>query len=326
MVRASRDPKPTVVAHHGFNPEHDCDVLRKAMKGAGTDEDKLIAIICARNSDQIEEIKKVYQQCYGRHLLEDLKSEVSGHFQDVMVSRMFEESELDAYILKHAVKGAGTDEDAIIEVMCTRDNDELDKVKSAYKKLYKGDLMKDLIGDTSGDFKRLLVSMSAGDREEGHHVDNHKAEHEAKKLHDAGEGKMGTDEEAFNLIFARRSWAQLRETFNIYQQKYNKKHGIFGAIQSEFGGSIGEAYHAIAVTALEGREAYFAEKLYKSMKGMGTNDKMLIRLIVSRCQVDLATVKVHFLKKYKKTLEQFIIDDTAGDYKNALMKLSTGNN
>ena len=36
------------------------------------------------------------------------------------------------------------------------------------------------------------------------------------------------------------------------------------------------------------RADYFAEKLYKSMKGVGTDDETLVRVIVSRSEVMLS--------------------------------------
>ena len=39
------------------------------------------------------------------------------------------------------------------------------------------------------------------------------------------------------------------------------------------------------VRCVHSRPMYFAEKLYKSMKGAGTDDTTLIRIVVSRCEV-----------------------------------------
>ena len=67
---------------------------------------------------------------------------------------------------------------------------------------------------------------------------------------------------------------------------------------------------------------YFAEQLYKSMKGAGTNDDKLIRLMVWRCEIDLVEIKESFKIVSKgKTLQQFIKGDCSGDYKNALLAL-----
>jgi hypothetical protein len=321
-MAASPDAKPTIVKWKDFNAEKDAKALRGAMKGLGTDEKAIIKIVCQRDTHQLKEIEKVYQQSFGRILVNDLKSELSGKFEDVIVHLFMGDAEYCAFILHEACKGLGTDEDAIIEVMCTRNNHEISKIKEEFKNKYHKDLVKVLVGDTSGDFKRFLVSLTTGDREEGE-ADEKKALHEATELFNAGQKKLGTDEETFNMIFARRSWRQLRATFHAYEKLYKKS--ILKVIYDEFGGNIMLALMAVATTALEGREAYYAEKLHASMQGAGTKDKQLIRLVVNRSNQDLKTVKVKFMEKYKKTLESWIIDDTSGDYKDALLTLVKGN-
>ena len=50
------------------------------------------------------------------------------------------------------------------------------------------------------------------------------------------------------------------------------------------------------------RPAYFAERLHLAMKGLGTDDDALIRIIVSRCEIDLANIKFEYEKAHGKTL------------------------
>ena len=51
---------------------------------------------------------------------------------------------------------------------------------------------------------------------------------------------------------------------------------------------------------------YFAEQLHWSMKGFGTDEKTLTRVMVSRCGIDLEDIKKTFLETYRKTLYSFI--------------------
>lgn len=57
---------------------------------------------------------------------------------------------------------------------------------------------------------------------------------------------------------------------------------------------------------MKSKAAYFAERLHWSMKGLGTADRTLIRIIVGRCEIDLGDIKRKFEEMYDGTLEEWI--------------------
>lgn len=295
----------------GFDSKHDGDVLRKAMKGMGTDEKAVIDVIGVRTSAELKQIALDYKTQFGRDLIDDLKSETSGNFREVILGRLQSPDEFDAHCLRDAIAGAGTDEKVLVEILATRTNAEIKAIKEKYKSLFKKDLEQDIISDTSGDFKRFLVSLVQGNRDETSAPNPAAAATDAQALYKAGEGKLGTDEAKFNQILATRSFAQLK----LINEEYKKlsKKDLIGAIKSEFSGWVEEGLIAVVKSAID-RGEYFAERLYKSMKGAGTDDKTLIRVVVSRCEIDMVDIKQDFQRLYGKSLSKFIEEDTSGDY------------
>jgi len=312
----------TIADVDGFDATQDCEVLHKAMKGLGTDEAEIIAVVANRSNKQRQELKKTYAQMWGKDLIDALKSELGGHFEDAVVALFQPTIDFDAWCLHDAMSGAGTTESTLIEIMCSRDNAEIKAIKEAYKRLYKKDLAKELQSETSGYFKRLLFSLAQHTRNEGEDVNGDDAAADARALHEAGEKSWGTDESRFNVVLASRSFAQLENIFKEYEKLSEK--GIEAAIKSEMSGDIEDGMLAI-VRCAQYKPAYFAERLYKSMKGAGTNDKALIRAMVSRSEVDLVDVKAAFEMKYEQTLEAFIEDDISGDYKRLMLAICQGN-
>ena len=85
---------------------------------------------------QRQKIKAAYKTAYGRNLIADLKSELGGKLEDAFVALFMDPVEFDCQQLKQPMKGAGTDEDTIIEIVASRPNWLLKQIKETYKTKY----------------------------------------------------------------------------------------------------------------------------------------------------------------------------------------------
>nr|XP_056713231.1 annexin A6 isoform X1 [Euleptes europaea] len=318
--------KGTIRPAGDFNADGDAKVLRKAMKGFGTDEDAIIDVVTHRSNAQRQEIIKAYKSHFGRDLMADLKSEVGGALAKVILGLMMTPAQYDAKQLKKAIAGAGTDENILIEILATRTNQEIQAINAAYQEVYHKSLEDALSSDTSGHFKRILISLALGNRDEGG-VDNAKAHEDAKvvaetlKLADVSSDDSTSLETRFLSILCTQSYPQLRKVFQEFIKMTN--HDIAHAINKRMSGDVRDAFLAI-VWSVKNKQAFFADKLYKSMKGAGTDDRTLVRIIVSRSEIDLLNIRREFWDIYDKSLYHMIEKDTSGDYCKALLAICGG--
>jgi len=317
----------TIKDFFGFNAGEDCKVLHEAMKGIGTNEDKIINIVGLRSNQQRQELKVQYAQMWGKDLIEALKSELGGQFEEAILALFRKSDEFDAWCLHDAMRGVGTNENTLIEILCSRNNAELKHISETYKRLYQKDLAEEIKSETSGNFKTLLFAVAQAKRPEGGGnplaIWNWlSARKDAQALYRAGEKTLGTDESAFHTVLGTRSFEHLELVFRQYESISKKT--LEEAIKSELSGALESGMLAI-VRAAQDRVGFFAECLYESMKGVGTDNKTLIRLIVSRSEIDLVQIKSAFKSKYKKSLESFIESDISGDYKKLMLTIVRGN-
>ena len=123
----------TIFQHSEFSAAQDGDALRAAMKGFGTDEQAIIDILCARSNRQRQEIGEYFLHEFGRDLVEDLKKELGGKFEDVIVGLMRPPNEYLCRQLHKAMDGIGTNESTLVEILCTKTNAEIKEIVAKYE-------------------------------------------------------------------------------------------------------------------------------------------------------------------------------------------------
>lgn len=294
------------------------DQLKKAMKGIGTDEDSLIKVTIQHPLNTRLKIKAQYKSTYGRDLLDDFKSDLSGDFLDLMIALYTGIYEYDAYQCHRAIEGVGTDEDTLIEIIGTRPGWMLKKIKEEYKKYYNVELEKDVEGDTSFNFKKLLISILQCNRSQNKNPDEQKCIQIAEELYNAGENKLGTDEQVFNKYLGNCSPAELMSIARVYHKKYGKS--IIKAVESEFSGNISKLIKTIFYANISPSE-YFATRIRDAVKGLGTKEKILTRVVVTRNEIDIKEMREYYKLLYSRDMIEDIKSDTSGDYRKLLVGL-----
>ncbi|XP_012513678.1 PREDICTED: annexin A6 [Propithecus coquereli] len=304
-----------------FDPSQDAEALYAAMKGFGSDKEAILELITTRSNRQRQEVCQSYKSLYGKDLIADLKYELTGKFERLIVGLMRPLAYCDAKEIKDAISGIGTDEKCLIEILASRTNEQIHQLVAAYKDAYERDLEADIMGDTSGHFQKMLVVLLQGTREEDDVVSEDLVQQDVQDLYEAGELKWGTDEAQFIYILGNRSKQHLRLVFDEYLRTTGKP--IEASIRGELSGDFEKLMLAV-VKCIRSTPEYFAERLFKAMKGLGTRDNTLIRIMVSRSELDMLDIREIFRTKYEKSLYSMIKNDTSGEYKKALLKLCGG--
>ncbi|OWP03222.1 hypothetical protein B2J93_2954 [Marssonina coronariae] len=297
----------------------DAEALRKAMKGFGTNEKLLIQTLANKDPLQVAVIQRTFQQRYGKNLIKEIMSEVSGYFEDGLTAIVRGPLGQDVHLLRQATNGIGTKEKVLNDVLLGRSNADMRAIKDAYQKTYRRSLEADIKSDLSMKTERHFMMVLAANRnEDSAPVVPQQIDQDVLELYKATEGKLGTDELLVCSIMTQRSNAQISAIAHTYKQKYSRD--LETVIKKEFSGHMEDALLYQLRTGVDKamRDAILLEE---TMVGPGTKDMLLVNRVV-RAHWDrnhMAQVKGAYQHRFRRSLASRIKSDTSGDYERLMI-------
>ena len=250
-------------------------------------------------------------EMYKNPLYEDIKSKLSGHFKELCGYCFLTPMEFNAKMLKRGFKGLSVDDAAIFEILACHTLEEYKQIQGAYKTETNKELTKDIEKNFSGSIKRNVLNMISTERRTNENPDKAQCEKLADLLINSGEKNWVEDENVFRDVFLLCSPEEMVLVGRYYFQKTG--NNLIDVIEKKFSGKNKNLLREVVFANIIPHEL-FAEKLYNSIKGLGTNTAILNRVLAARHQVDMEEIKEIYQWKYNVSLKDDIIGDTSGSY------------
>ncbi|VDN96760.1 unnamed protein product [Rodentolepis nana] len=325
---------------HDYNA--DADRIQNACKGLGTKEDDLIEVIGKRKLAERHQIRLAYYSKYKKDLLEVLDSELSGDFGNLTRNLFLGPIQVMAYDLFKIIKKSGSAGTNVNDIICVLSPTEITALKAAYADILAHEgvkdktrtLEKDIEKDTKGGHCDFLLKFMSNYRPEfspetvksaalsGNWeglVDKKQIERYVAAIHAAGGGKAGKGNETeVTRILCSCSTLDIRAIYDHFKDVYNVS--LVDYITKAFKNPLRDAYNTVIMTAVDLRLLLVAQ-LYNSMRGLGTDERALSRIICIRSEIDLPYLKMLYQQKIGKSLSEAIKSDTSGDYRSLLLTL-----
>jgi hypothetical protein len=294
------------------DPLADAHTLYKSMKGLGTDDSTLINVMTHRSKQQLEQIALIYAKEHKNSLEKDIKGDTSGNYCKLLCDIAKPVLVLKTEFLQSAVRGLGTRESIVIDVITQSSNAEIMAMKNLWP-----NMEKDICGDTSGNFRHVLVELMKAKRQEITVIDDQLAVQLAHDLYKAGENRLGTNDSKFVEIMTSYSPYFLDRVSHHYSNRHG--HSLQKAIENETSGHYKDAL----IACTRPPDVYFAHRLHRAIKGLGTDDTGLIYCFSIHDKGQLQHIAKLYESRGLGSLHRDVEKDTSGNYRKTLLSLLT---
>ncbi|KAJ6443784.1 annexin-like protein [Purpureocillium lavendulum] len=302
----------------------DIEALRKAMKGMGCDEKALIKVLTDlkySNPWAMEQLVRDYNSRFMRDLLKDIESETRGDFETGLLALARGPLQNDVYALDKALNRAGTDEDALMDVLLCRSNADIRAINAEYRRVKGRELATVIKDDVNDDLFRLYSMVLAATRaEDAAPVNPAEIDHKISELQRATEGMIGANAAAVAQVLTSSNDAQIHAMSDAYQRKYHRS--LQEVIEKEFRGDMEDALLRMLTHAMD-RARSDAARLHQPLVKTVRKDRLFINRLVALYwdRPRLEAARAAYRKQYGYAPGRTIKEALSGDYEKLMLAL-----
>ncbi|KAM5256929.1 annexin A9 [Ctenodactylus gundi] len=298
-----------------FSADKDVQRLLRAITGQGVDHKAIVDVLTNRSREQRQLISRAFQERTQQDLLKSLQAALSGNLERFVVALLQPEAQFDAQELRTALKTPDSAKDVALEILATRATPQLQECLAVYRNSFQVEAEEDIKSETSGILQDLLLALAKGGRESySGIIDYNLAEQDAQAFQQQGPSTEGP----WVLILTQRNPQHLSRVFDQYQ--WSTGQALEEAIQERFYGDPQAALLSLA-SVIRNTPLYFADKLHQALQETEPNYHVLMRILISRSEIDLLSIRAEFKKKFGKSLYSSLQDAARGDCWFALLAL-----
>nr|XP_054103849.1 annexin A9 isoform X1 [Callithrix jacchus] len=279
-----------------FSVDKDVRRLLRAITGQGVDCRAIVEVLTNRSREQRQLIARAFQERTQQDLLKSLQAALSGNLERIVVALLQPAAQLDAQELRTGLKASNSAVDVAIEILATRTPPQLQECLAVYKHDFQVEAVDDITSESSGILRDLLLVLAKGGRDSySGIIDYNLAEQDVQALQQTGP----STEKTWVLLFTQRNPEHLIRVFDQYQRSTGQE--LEEAVQNRFHGDAQVALLGLA-SVIKNTPLYFADKLHQALQETEPNYQVLIRILTSRCETDLLSIRAEFKKKFGKSL------------------------
>uniref|UniRef100_A0A6N2LKB3 Annexin n=1 Tax=Salix viminalis TaxID=40686 RepID=A0A6N2LKB3_SALVM len=137
-------------------------ILHEKISDKAYSDEEIIRILTTRSKAQLNATLNHYNNAFGNSHYKNLKEDADNDFLKLLRATIKCLTYPEKYfekLLRLSIKKLGTDEWALTRVVTTRAEVDMERIKEEYHRRNSVTLDRDIAGDTSGDYERMLLAL-----------------------------------------------------------------------------------------------------------------------------------------------------------------------